>query len=126
MAEIPLESERIDNLLLGCRMYIILLGKPDGEWIQYLDANKRVLPDTVNYTYIRQITYDKGVILGTVKYFYNNRKLYFETNMSSVDPDVISDGKVYYFFDNGKLMQEEQYTGGYLEGMATYFEKTEV
>jgi antitoxin component YwqK of YwqJK toxin-antitoxin module len=89
-----------------------------GRWVFYLDADLNASPDSLNFTYTKVVNYVSGRPIGFVNYYYKSGKLYFQTPVKSLDPDIFSDGEIRYFSENGDKLKTVNYLNGMLNGMA--------
>ncbi len=92
-----------------------------GKWIIYLDKNLTTTQDSIHYPYYKVANYVSGRPIGYVNYYYKSGKLYFQTPVRSLDPDVYVDGEVKYFSENGDKLKVLNYYMGQLEGPAVYY-----
>jgi antitoxin component YwqK of YwqJK toxin-antitoxin module len=92
-----------------------------GKWLIYLDAELKTVSVADSSTYYKVINYVSGRPIGYVNFYYNSGKLYFQTPVKSIDPDVYSDGEIKYFAQNGDVLRILTYLNGSLNGPADYF-----
>lgn len=95
-------------------------GKRIGKWLVYLDKNLHAVEDSTNYQFYKTANYVTGRPIGYVSYYYKSGKLYFQTPVRSLDPDVYVDGEIKYFSENGDTLKILNYYMGYLEGPAIF------
>lgn len=92
-----------------------------GKWHFYLDENLNTITDSINFKYYKVANYVSGRIIGYVNYYYKSGKLYFQTPLKSIDPDVYMDGEIKYFSESGERIKILNYQNGILNGQADYF-----
>jgi antitoxin component YwqK of YwqJK toxin-antitoxin module len=92
-----------------------------GKWLFYLDGNLTVTRDSSNFTYYKVVNYVSGRPIGFVNYYYKSGKMYFQTPVKSLDPDLYSDGEIKYFSENGEKLKTITYQNGILNGLAQEF-----
>ena len=76
----------------------------EGEWIIYYDEDWQEVEDSSQIEYYRKITYHKDKPIGLVCDFYKTGVKQWEGYLISDRPDI-ANGKVKYFYENGKLEQ---------------------
>jgi len=96
-------------------------GLPTGKWIFFLDNELKPIADSVNYVYYKTVNFTDGVPKGFVNYYYKSGKLYFQTTVVSLNPDMYSDGKITFYSESGEKIKELTYAQGNLNGWAVYY-----
>lgn len=96
-------------------------GNRVGKWMFYLDNDLSAVEDSTDYAYQKIVSYVSGRAIGYVNYYYKSGKLYFQTPVKSLDPDVYSDGEIRYFAETGEKIQVLNYHNGMLNGKAEYY-----
>jgi antitoxin component YwqK of YwqJK toxin-antitoxin module len=96
-------------------------GNKIGKWIFFLDKDLAVTDDSVSYHFYKVVNFVSGRPIGYVNYYYKTGKLYFQTPLKSINPDVYTDGEIKYFAENGDKLMELNYQNGQLNGHASYY-----
>jgi antitoxin component YwqK of YwqJK toxin-antitoxin module len=92
-----------------------------GKWVLHLNKELSVVSDSLPFTYYKVINYVTGKPIGYVNFLYKSGKLYFQTPVKALDPDVYSDGKIRFLADTGDTIKTLTYRDGVLNGEAKYF-----
>jgi len=95
-------------------------GNRVGKWLFYLNNELTSIDDSLNCTFYKIVNYVSGRPIGYVNYYYKSGKLYFQTPVKSIDPDVYTDGEVKFFTETGEKTKTLNYRDGLLNGMAQY------
>jgi len=92
-----------------------------GKWVIYLDSQLNSVSTADSANYLKVINYVTGKPIGFVNYYYKSGKLYFQTPVKSIDPDVYADGEIKYFAENGDKLRVLTYQNNMLNGPADFF-----
>ncbi len=96
-------------------------GTRTGKWILPLDKDLNTIVSADSEAYHKVITYVTGKPIGFVNYYYKSGKLFFQTPVKSIDPDVYTDGEIKFFTPAGNVLKVLSYQNGRLNGQADYF-----
>lgn len=96
-------------------------GNRIGKWIFYLDVDLNPVPETDSYSYYKVVNYVSGRPIGYVNYYYRSGRLYFQTPVKSIDPDIYVDGEIRFFSETGERIRILNYQNGMLNGPAIYY-----
>lgn len=96
-------------------------GNRIGKWVFYLNTDLSVKEDSLHYSYYKVVSFVSGKPIGYVNYYYKSGKLYFQTPLKSINPDVYADGEIRYFTETGEKLMELNYQNGQLNGHASYY-----
>jgi len=96
-------------------------GNRVGKWIFCLDENLNEITDSTDCTYYKVVNYVTGRPIGFVNYYYKSGKMYFQTPVRSLNPDVYSDGEIRFFSESGDKIKTITYQNGVENGLAVYY-----
>lgn len=99
------------------------LGKKQGNWTIFYNAEWVKVQNPKLASYYRTINYKDNVPQGTARDFFITGELQWAGNLLSDDPEDVLTGEVNWYYRNGIVSRKEYYKNGKREGIAnSYFD----